>query len=104
MTRSGSTTAGVSQATEVAAQYFAYIAVIGVAAAIAVVAMMFSAQTALHFVDAAAFPNRAPVVQTRQLKPTVPAEQDAGAAKATFAMLPSAMPAKIKNDVMSSNF
>lgn len=96
-----STTDQAARAADLATQYLAYIAVIGMAAAVAVVAMMFSAKTALHLVDAAAFPKRQPA-QSQQFQPTLPAAQDRLETKNTFAMVP--MPLDMKNDVMSSNF
>ncbi|MGQ0456383.1 MAG: hypothetical protein ACT4OU_04905 [Hyphomicrobium sp.] len=83
------TTERMSRVVEVATDYFAYIAGISVAVAIAAMALVYSAQTALSVVSRIAIPER-PAIDMRS---TLPAERDAAPSAAnTFAMLPAAGP------------
>jgi hypothetical protein len=89
---------------DLATQYFAYMAGVSIAVGVAAVTIVYSAQTALTYVDDLAFPPRH-TTESRSYSAPLPAEPDKAPREAnTFAMLPSAMPLTFKNDVMSSNF
>ena len=94
-----SVTLRASRAANLATHYFAYVAGISIAAAVAAVTLVYSAQTALTWVDAAAFPERHATAEGSK-----PATEHADAAPTEFAMLPSGAPLRIRNDVMSTNF
>ncbi len=88
-----------NRAANLATHYFAYVAGISIAAAIAAATVVFSAQTALTWVDEAAFPERHAGVRTSSTISTGPETEPT-----EFAMLPSGAPLRIRNDVMSRNF
>ncbi|MFN0220065.1 MAG: hypothetical protein ACKVP4_14780 [Hyphomicrobium sp.] len=89
---------------DLATQYFAYMAGVSIAVGVAAVTIVYSAQTALTYVDDVAFPARH-ATESRPASTRLPAQPDRPTQEAnTFAMLPSSMPIKFKNDVMSSNF
>ncbi len=90
----------VSRAANLATHYFAYVAGISIAAAVAALTLVYSAQMALTWVDLAAFPERH--MDARPSAP--PAAEKADVAPTEFAMLPSGAPLRIRNDVMSTNF
>lgn len=98
----GHSRAQASRAVDVATQYFAYVAVTGAAAAIAVVTLAYSAQTALSLVDTTVFPERPAKIERVKMLPAQPDKLEAPSN--TFAMLPSSMPLRMKNDVISSNY
>ena len=88
---------------DTATEYFAYIGMMSAAVVVAVAALVFSGQTALKWVDAVA----RPAESTMQLKPTVapshvPATEKT--VRGTFAMLPSAMPLRLRDDVIATNY
>jgi hypothetical protein len=94
--------AQAARAVDVATQYFAYVAVTGAAAAIAVVTLAYSAQTAMSLVDVTVFPERPAKIERVNTLPAQPDKLESS--PNTFAMLPSSMPMSMKNDVISSNY
>lgn len=88
---------------DTATEYFAYIGMMSAAVVVAVAALVFSGQTALKWVDAIA----RPAETTLQLKPTVdpsPVPATEKTVRGTFAMLPSSMPLRLRDDVITTNF
>lgn len=89
------------RAANLATHYFAYVAGISVAVAVAAVTLVYSAQTALTWVDLAAFPERHAIARQPLAQP---AADKADVAPTEFAMLPSGAPLRIRNEVISTNF
>jgi hypothetical protein len=88
---------------DTATEYFAYIGMMSAAVVVAVAALVFSGQTALKWVDAIA----RPAETTMQLKPTVapsPVPATEKTVRGTFAMLPSSMPLRLRDDIIATNF
>ena len=82
--------------------YLAYVGVVASAIFFAVMAFAFSAESALTWVDSVSRP-AAKAGETRP-EPASPAEYILEARASGFAMLPASMPARMKDDVLASQF
>lgn len=88
---------------DLATEYFAYVALIGIASAAAVAAIVFSANVAVTWLDHMASPG----FFDHPAQATTPVDQRQsapGTRTASFAMLPASVPLKIRNDVIASDF
>lgn len=92
-----------SRLLESAAEYFAYVALIGLASAAAVLAIVFSANVAVTWLDHVSSPGffGRPAEVSSPMDETYRQQHMRGAA---FAMLPASVPLKIRNDVIASDF
>ncbi len=92
-----------AEAAETLTQYFAYVAGISVAVLAAVGAFALAAQTALVLVDQVARPGQ-PVMERVLPASVAPPVVRTNKPRATFAMLPAAVPTSMQQNVIASNY
>lgn len=97
--------ARTSRLADAVTEYFAYVALVCVAVAVAVVTMAFSANVAVRVLDQVTKPGYFDAQSETNSPAKTQGEGDsAKPVHGKFAMLPATLPLRIKDDVISSNF